>query len=470
MKISNVNILIIGGSGFWSEMNHYPAILALKKNKFPVKVIGICDLKDPYREKNKKNLKKILSIDNPLWINPSGKRESYIIKELDILHRKNSIHLAIISTNPVHHYFYAYWGTKNEINILSDKPLVVNRNSSFDLKEASQIYQKYLILKNRVERTNKRNKSYIFCSPLRRRALDPFIDATKNLSEVYLKTKQGIRHMNVLINNGINKYPLEFLGVGAHGYHDGVGSLSHSSYHYIDIIAWCLSVAKGDISKIEFDIPYVFRVEDYIKIKGYSYIQKLIETSDLSNTVKLTNAVLNSELDFSLRMKLLDHENNLIGLVSYTNNHTSYTPRLVQYSALNLEYANESKGGRMSQVYFDIHQGAVQNLQLIKNDVAFTKNNIELITRRHPKLGKDYEKILYRNAYQKSTTTIRDLVMQLIKKIAGEKVEANILDKLSTLSQQDLTNKLFSKFYEKIAQEYHLRNKSRVRVTSTIEI
>lgn len=41
----------------------------------------------------------------------------------------------------------------------------------------------------------------------------------------------------------------------------------------------------------------------------------------------------------------------------------------------------------MSQIYFDIHQGALQNWQLIKNDVVFFGNNIHIKGRLHPTLG-----------------------------------------------------------------------------------
>ncbi|MEK7516921.1 MAG: Gfo/Idh/MocA family oxidoreductase [Patescibacteria group bacterium] len=454
-NIRPIHIFVAGGSGFWAESNHYPSILKLKAEGIPVKIVGICDVRDPYKEKNRPNLHRILNEDKPIWIDPLTINEYELFGKLDKLHRQFILDIVIITTNPTFHFLYASWAMKNIINVLCDKPLVTIKNASFNLAQAIQIQQRYEYLKELAAEAKKKRKNYIFCSPLRRRALTPFVKIAKELERVYKKTGEGIRYMNVIINGGVNKFPQEFLKGGAHGYLDGIGSLAHSSYHYIDVIAWYLSVARGNTSKLEVSLPYIFRVKDYLSIKGYSKLREFIENkTNFDDIIELPEPVLNAELDFTFHIKLFDKDNNLLGLISYTSDHTTFTPRQTKYVPEMLEYTNDRLGGRMSQVYMDIHQGTIQNWQLIKDDIVFFGNKISIKGRKHPKLGNKIELLQFEEAYDKGTTTPRDLFMSFIKATAGLLVPSEHLSLLSTFENQNLTNKLFSTFYEKIAEEF----------------
>ena len=454
-----INIFIAGGSGFWAECNHYPSIAQLKKERIPLRVVAICDIRDPYKEKNRPVLNEILLKDNPVWINPSELSEDKLEKKLDKLRQEYNIDITIVSTNPIYHFYYANWSTKHSISTLCDKPLVTTKDASFSLKQSLQIQEKYEILKENVMQAKKHNPKYLFCSPLRRRALTPFVKTANDLESIYKKTHEGIRYMNVIVNGGVHKYPQEFLKGGAHGYLDGIGSLSHSSYHYIDVIAWYLGLARGQTAKIEVHLPYIFRVKDYLKIKGYKKLRKFIENNDdnFDDNLKIPDNVLNSELDFTFHLKLFDKNNSLLGLISYTADHTTFTPRLTKFEPEMAEYTNDKLGGRMSQVYIDIHQGALQNIQLVKNDVVFFGNNIYIKNRKHPKIGNTLETINYEEAYDKDTITPQDLFKSFIKHTAGYSISDDHLRLLSTFDNQNLTNRFYSKFYEKLAEEFELR-------------
>lgn len=470
MKVNKtVNILIIGGSGFWSQQNHLPTLISLKREEIPIKVIAICDINNPYKQSNTDISASLLQIDQPRWID-ARKNKKNIFFKLDKINAEQKFDLIIIATNPIYHYEYAVWGLKRMINIICDKPIVVAKNSSFNYNQACSIYDKFTELEKLVKKAHNKNKDYIFSTPLRRRALSPFLYIANNLNGVYKTTREGIRHMNVIINNGINKYPIELLDPGAHGYLNGVGSLSHSSYHYIDIIAWYLTIAPGKTERIQIDTPYVFRIKDYLDIEGYKCIQNLIEVKDLPKNGRFSKAILASELDFKFNMRLLDKYNKLTGSISYSNNHTSFTPRLAQYNSTKLEYANDIYGGRMSQIYFDIHQGAIQNFQLIKNDVVFTKNDIKLFIRKHPRLGNKYTEKIYKDAYIKNTFTPKDLIKSVIKQIAGFPVDRSVLTKLANIDNQILTNKIFSAFYELIANEYLIKKGCNKPISKIIEL
>ena len=470
MKINKtVNILIIGGTGFWSRQNHIPSLTSLKKEGVPLKIVAICDTTNPFNRDNKGFSTSLFQSDLPKWID-AKKNIKNIFLELDKINREQKFDLMLIATNPIYHYEYAVWGLKRMINVICDKPIVVAKNSSFNYNQACSIYNKFTELKKLVKKAQNKNKDYIFSTPLRRRVLSPFLYIADNLKEVYKTTEEGIRHMNVIINNGINKYPIELFDPGAHGYINGVGSLSHSSYHYIDIMAWYLAIAPGKTKRIQIETPYVFRIKDYLDNEGYKCIQNLIEVKDLPKNSIFSKAILASELDFKFNMRLLDKYNKLTGSISFSNNHTSFTPRLTQYNPAKLEYANEVNGGRMSQIYFDIHQGAIQNFQLIKNDVVFTKNEIKLFIRKHPRLGSKYTEKIYRDAYTKNTFTPRDLIKSVVKQIAGFPVDRSVLTKLAKIDNQILTNKIFSAFYELIANEYLIKKGRNKPISKTIEL
>lgn len=376
-----LNVLVAGGSGLWTEKNHYSSILGLKSEGMNIKVVAICDPVDPKnteKQEIRDNLKKILELDNPQWIDTSGKTPNQLRRDLDQVNLENPINAVIVATDPVHHYFYCEWALKNKINLLCDKPLVTNMNSSLDINQARSIQKKYEELNLLYDKIKKENKNYLFCSPLRRRALTPFIKIADGLNKIYLKTGEGIRYMNVVVNGGVHKYPQEYLKGGAHGHLDGVGTLSHTSYHYIDVVAWYLKEARGNIDTIEISMPYILRVEEYIKAGSYKSLRKLVENKNKDDITDIPKRALNTELDFSFYLKLRDKNGNQVGLITFIVNYSTFAPRLTKYNPEVTEYAHDKYGGRMSSVYFDIHQGALQQWQLIKNDEVALGHNIDL--------------------------------------------------------------------------------------------
>lgn len=457
-----VNFFIAGGSGHWCELNHYPAILALKEEGIDARVAVICDPIDPYKTNSKhykvgrKNLEQILASDKPLWVNPSEFTQEELKKKLSKLFLEEEINIAIVATDPTWHYFYADLVVENGINILCDKPLIVVPNSSWDIKQAILIEERFQSLLNKVKRNQKQNPDYRFCTPLRRRALSPFVKIADNLRKVHGDTNQGLTYMNVIINGGVHRYPVEFLKGGAHGYIDGIGSLSHSSYHYLDVIAWYLKSALGETAYLELTLPYVARVGDYLKKQGYRQLMQINkeESSVVVDGVELSQSILNAELDFTIHMTLFDKNDNKLGLFSYTSNHTTFTSRRTKYDPEMLDHTNDKDGGRMSQIYFDIHQGSLQNWLLTKNDIVFEGNNIEITQRLHPELGNPYLKEEYTDAYDSQTITPKDLFVSFVKKSIGLSVP-NIHDEhLQLLTTQELTHRIFSASYELIAKKY----------------
>ena len=107
-----INFLVIGGSGHWSELNHYPALLALENEGISARIVGICDPADPYSvdathyKVGRKNLASILKRDAPIWINPKQFQSQHeLTGHLERIVREHDVTIVIIATNPAEHYF-----------------------------------------------------------------------------------------------------------------------------------------------------------------------------------------------------------------------------------------------------------------------------------------------------------------------------------------------------------------------------
>ena len=457
-----INFLIIGGSGHLCELNHYPAIRSMSNEGINTRVVAICDPQDPrstnpnHYKAGRENLNAILVSDEPLWINPKGYKKPELKRYLSEVAAREKVDIVIIATNPTHHYFYADWAVDAGISVLCDKPPLVVPGASWKPEKAELIERRFQSLLKKVHRIQKVNPDYSFCMPLRRRALSPFVTIAESLQSVYERTNEGITHVNAVVNSGVHRYPVEFLKGGAHGYIDGVGSLSHSSYHYLDIIAWYLQCSPGKIAEIGVTLPYLARVKDYLARQGYGQLLRLNGENPTAvvSDVSLPDSVLNAELDFTIHLHLYDGLGRKIGLISYTSNHTTFSPRTAKYDPQILDHANNKNGGRMSHVYFDIHQGSVQNWSLLKNDIVFEGNNIEITQRMHPRFGQSYTKMNYQDAYDSQTVTLKDLFVAFVKNSVGMKVPEAQNEYLQYLDGQRLTHRVFSATYELIAQDY----------------
>lgn len=459
MRNKQINILIAGGSGLWAEKNHYSSLVTLKNEGIDVKVVAICDPINPRETEPaeiRNNLKSILDIDKPAWINPIELSHEDLLAQLDKFHKDTPLDGMIVSTNPTYHFIYCKWALTRGVNILCDKPLITASNSSFDVISARSAQKQYEELLNDYRLIKTKNPNFMFCSPLRRRALTPYMKVADGLKSVFEETGEGLRYMNVVVNGGIHKYPAEYTKGGAHGHLDGIGTLSHSSYHYIDVIAWYLTMARGKISTIEILNPYVLRVSDYLKTESFSSLKDILEGPDteLGSYEDIPPQVLKSELDFSFLLVLRDENNDKIGMISYIVNYSTYAPRIVTFDPGVTEYAHHKDGGRMSSVYFDIHQGPLQQWQIIKNDEVAKGHTIEVKHELHPKLGQKQETSIYNDAYETNTLTSKDLFKWFIKACGGQPVPEEMNNLLSTIETQNLTNRIYSLMYEKIAEEY----------------
>jgi predicted dehydrogenase len=448
-----IHVAVVGGSGFWAGRNHFPSILAMRSRGIPVKVIAIIEVSSqPSLSSLASATAEVIASDCPQWINVSGLSAASVCDVLDQVNLASRVDALIISTPPVAHKVYAEWAVERGVDVLCDKPVLLRSGSSSNLAEAKENWRDFDRLSHLVSTRKRADPSYLFCSALRRRAMPAFRIVADNLADVATRTGQGVTHMTFQVNGGLHRFPDEFDRDGAHGYVAGVGALAHSSYHYLDLIAWYLQSAPGQVKRLEIGAPVVRRVRDYVNTGGYLSLLGVIDpdhNSGISAPV-LSDQILDSELDVVFVIRLLDLGNHSVGMVVFSSNHTSYSPRQNVYDPTVVDPANDRRGGRMSQMYADIHQGPLQQFQFLKNDEVFTNDIITLRHRLHPLLGASYHEQVFQDAYGSSPVTTGDLVSAfLLRSVGWEAGSAG--DLLVDLDAQRLTYRLFSSMYEQVA-------------------
>jgi len=71
------------------------------------------------------------------------------------------------------------------------------------------------------------------------------------IRQVYEATGQEVSHVHLVMNNGVMRFPSELQMDGAHSFQEGVGALTNSAYHGLDLIAWLAGLARGRIASID---------------------------------------------------------------------------------------------------------------------------------------------------------------------------------------------------------------------------
>ncbi len=449
--MNKVNVAIIGGSGFWSELSHHKHLNNIRNHK-DVSLVAVVDLVDPRTVSHHANLQAMLDHDDTTWVNPADFVDTDAI--MQYLIDRHDVNLVIIASTPCTHYEYGMSAVKYRINTICDKPIISHNNASTDPEAAETIVSQYDTLLDAYQRAKEDTPTLLFHSILRRRALDAFVRVADDLKEVYEQTGAGVNNMSIIVNGGKYKFPAELDKPGAHGYLEGVGSISHSAYHYLDVMSWYLSNAPGQAHYIRPRLNYTFRISDYLKVASYRTLAKIIgEKPEALSTPALSKETLGCELNAGFTFDLLDADHNLIGTNSFLFNLVSFSPRVLNYDKDVHEPADRKGGGRMSHVIVDVHQDGLQNWQVTKNDVVFEDNSIHATCRRHPLLGKKtFETITDENAYT-SGVTLEDLLYHVVDAVSETRAIVNHPN-IRALDEERLAMQLYGQCYRLLAQDY----------------
>ena len=421
---SKIRIAIVGGAGFWANDGHLRNIhkAVVEEPNIDAKVVALVDPINPRLQsgERKEHLERILLTDDPLWVNTSSHNDiSSIVKAL----KNMRVNLVIVASPPVYHAEYVLECIKNDINVVCDKPIVSRKNASHDAKAASSISE-----------------------------------VAKELKSVHEASGAGINNMSIIVNSGKCLHPNELTLSGAHGYHDGIGSLSHSAYHYIDILSWYMSIAHGAAQYLRPRLSHVMRVHDYMESSSYK-LTPLFKNSS-AQIPQLSDSILKSELNTSYSIEILDKNLRLLGNILFTFNQLSYCPRTLPQLSNNLDPGNYSGGGRISNCIIDIHQGAMQNCYIYKNDTVFEPYTLNTKITKHPSLisnpGVTESNSSIVDPYENGHT-LADAYKDLFNYLSDSKFQTIQSPVLRPLSEERMATDLYSNFYELLSNENSIR-------------
>ncbi len=265
-------------------------------------------------------------------------------KELKTIIKKNKITNMIISTEPKGHNMYLEFALKNNINVLSDKPITVVKGMN-KLENVELMRQQYYDLLDLYR--NSKSVCKVMCQRLCHRG---YKEVKKILRDVIEKYNIPITYIDIYHCDGNWEMPHD-LGKENHPYKYGYGKLYHSGFHFIDLLSQLLELNK-------------LVTEDKQIVKGHVYgnaftpnDEKVIfSKNDYSNIFPESNS---NELYMNLEKINFDNygEKNFYGQLNFYNKDNA----LITTANLNLLHYGFSRRGWFESRDFYKKNGRVRH-------------------------------------------------------------------------------------------------------------
>lgn len=227
--------IIIGGAGRWARSAYLPVLTGHHR------LLAVADLPAAFHGQP------------PLGAD-SLELTGHISADLAILDRYRAAHplvrALIVTTPPLLHDTYTEWGIRSGLSVICDKPPCAARNQFGHPDQVRLIEASYQGLLGLLGQ-HPGQRVYV---PLRRRLHDPYAALARDVAKVAEITAQPLTSITIHHNNGCYRYPGEYALPGAHGYIDGLGTLTHTAYHLLDFLAFLLAQSGGPVSGLDAQI------------------------------------------------------------------------------------------------------------------------------------------------------------------------------------------------------------------------
>jgi predicted dehydrogenase len=139
----------------------------------------------------------------------------------------------IISTGPLSHKPYALWGMQHGMHILLDKPVTAAIDAVNDVHAAASLEADYEELAE-TRASVHGDRAFVLCA---HRRYHPGFDLALSLvSETARQTGCPVTNVHGYHSDGQWRLPEEILRQEHHSYHDGHGKVSHSGFHFLDML------------------------------------------------------------------------------------------------------------------------------------------------------------------------------------------------------------------------------------------
>lgn len=222
--------LLVFGCGQHAQDCQYYILNNLRERKNPISVRLLVEL-DVQRQFVETFLQKQSLQPEQCFFLPEEDRNSSTIHPdlLAILEKiKPQLDGVLICTEPRAHKKYIEWAIKNNLDILSDKPLTappVNQTGP------SQIWQDYLDIENWLQHSHAK-----LTLMTNKRLHKAFSYLYEQVKEAVLQYHMPITHIEISDACGVWTFPQEYARLENHPHKYGYGVLLHTGFHYIDLL------------------------------------------------------------------------------------------------------------------------------------------------------------------------------------------------------------------------------------------
>lgn len=226
---------------------------------------------------------------------------------MDNLSKKYDINTIIISTDPLNHFQYLEWAIKNRINILTDKPLILENDIISSPQSINNLFNKTKYLIDLYKNAKNADNYFQFDIMVQRRFHKWYRLIKDKILEMFELTNTPITYINSFSSDWQRRFPDEIINQDYHPYNQWYWKIWHSWYHTIDIVWWLVDSIrshKKNVDNIELytqttfpkDIIYQFDLSDYKKLFPWikfnynenAYNSLLTWFWDVDNTISIS--------------------------------------------------------------------------------------------------------------------------------------------------------------------------------------
>lgn len=217
-------------------------------------------------------------------IDDKFKDEKHLPKDIsnELLKRCKTLEIThiIISTEPKAHYMYIEFGLKNNLNVLTDKPIVVTKNMT-SLTSIEKIRKEYY----EILELSKKSKGT--CKVMCQRQYHKGYEKIKEILEsVVNKYKVPITNIEIFHSDGAWEMPHD-MEKENHPYKYGYGKLFSSGYHFIDLLSDLIKIndsLTGNKKIVKGEVySKIFTPNDEINILNIDDYKRLFKKQDMPN-------------------------------------------------------------------------------------------------------------------------------------------------------------------------------------------
>jgi len=374
--------ILIGGAGKQSGAIHLPILL--DGGRGDSRLVAIADPVDPRKGQFTSKYTEALDAADTRWVPLAGDL-GQDLGRLTNLAKEIPSDTLIISCPPLRHGDYVAWGLGQGMDVIVDKPFLTLPNQFGDATAPEKLQEEYLRLKELRQSSKHRtyDRECKVSVPLMRRVTTPYTTILQNLSEVYEMTGQHLTNMQTTRSDGCFRFPDEFDRPGAHGYREGLGTLTMSGYHYLDYMAACVASAPPEGTELSSNMTsktVVFDARRASQDTSFSRFLGRTNTPPEEGSFQGDNA----ELDFSVNFKLgqpsasmpdCDLQFSFLQRGATRRVSPSYPPEATHDEGLTNDCVTV------------IHQGQLQSFHLLVAQDGVNGGRVSLVRRLNPKLA-----------------------------------------------------------------------------------